>query len=42
MYIDDIVVPGPHGLKMVLLQPKQQRLGNFDKSILVDEYLLGS
>jgi hypothetical protein len=35
------VVLGPHGLQVVLLEPKKQRLRQLDEPVLVYEYLVG-
>lgn len=40
MHVDDVVVPCAHGFEVVLLQAEQQRLGDLNEAVLVDEYLL--
>lgn len=41
MHVDDVIVPCAHGFEVVLLEAEQQRLGDLDEAVFVDEYLLG-
>lgn len=41
MHINNIFLFRPQCLQMILLQPIQQWLCNFDESIFIDENLLG-